>query len=157
MSAAPAAPAKAELGSEDAVAAARNSANDEAATSPLGTSAPGTSGDAQQAVPGDGGAAAAAAAKPDAAEPALKPREDAPLPDATASAASAEGSSGMPPVSSAAAPRDAAKGGFSFGINLAKSVGGGFGGCGFGGLAGASNIPDATCAAHGSFDIPSAC
>jgi hypothetical protein len=128
VSAAPATSAKAELGSEDAVVGAGGDANDEAATSPLGSSAAPRSGAAEQ--PGSGGT------KP-AAEAVSRPQEHAPPSDAPASAESAEGSSGMPPVSSAA-QGGAAGGGFSFGGNLAKSVGGfgGGGGSGFGALAG---------------------
>lgn len=117
-SAAPAAPAKAELGSKDAVVAAGDDADDEAATSRLGTSAPATSGAAEQAAPGA------------AAHPAGKPHEQPPE-DAPTSAPSAEGSSGVPPVTAET------NAGFSFGSGLAKSVGGGFGGSGFGALAGA--------------------
>ena len=140
MSAAPAASAKAELGSEDAVVGTGGDANDEAASSPLGTAAqPGSGAAARQ--PDSDGAAPAGEAADGKAGP--KAEEHSPPADAPASAASAEGSSGLPPVSSAA-QGGAAGGGFSFGGNLAKSVGGfgGGSGSGFGALAGVvSRVP----------------
>ena len=113
------APAKAELGSKDAVAAGDDT-KDEAATSPADTTT---------ATTGDTAAAVKSAEEPTPA-------------DAPVTAASAEGSSGMPPTTDAAATSGGSsggfggsgggnsggfKGGFSFGGNLAKSVGSGFG------------------------------
>ena len=151
MSAAPAASAKAELGSDDAVVGTGGDANDEAASSPLGTAAPPGAGAAAQQPDSDGAAPAGEAAD---AKAGPKAEEHSPPADAPASAASAEGSSGMPPVSSAA-QGGAAAGGFSFGGNLAKSVGGfgGGSGSGFGALAGVTAMvpcSSKTCGQQGS-------
>lgn len=135
-------PAKAELGSTDAVVGDGDNVNDEAATSPLGEPTAATSDGADQ--PASVGPGAGQPDKPKdvgtsaVAEPLAKAQGHAAPADAPASVPSAEGSTGLPPPASTAtsggggAGEGGFQGGFSFGSGLAKSVGG----TGFGALAG---------------------